>query len=256
MNSMIEDRSSLAADLPSELLRYLAAHPALPGERTPAIHDLAHQLSISPNKLREQLEVARALGLVEVRPKTGIRRLEYSFRASLRTSLRYALALDPGYFEQIGELRNHIEVAFWHQAVRLLEPDDTQHLMRLVESAWRRLRGEPVQIPHAEHRDLHLSIYARLQNDFVRGILESYWDAYEAVGLNVYNDYVYLQRVWTYHERMVTAIIAGDYDAGYHVLVEHAGLLQDRPELDRLRDHDHQGDSLDGRGPLEGRSAA
>ncbi len=230
------DRAEVA--MSSELLQYLAARAGEPDDRAPAIQDLARSLAISPGKLREQLEVARELGLVEVRPKTGIRRRSYSFSSSLRTSIRYALAVDPGYFEQIGELRNHLEVAYWHQAVRLLQPEDKQGLEALVASAWRKLRGQPVQIPHAEHRQLHSLIYSRLTNEFVRGILEIYWDAYEAVGLNVYADYAYLEMVWGFHERMVRSILENDLDAGYQVLIEHAGLLSDRPELGRLRDRD------------------
>lgn len=228
--------------LASELLRYLAVHAGEPDDRTPAIHELARLLAISPGKLREQLEVARELGLVDVRPKTGIRRRTYSFGSSLHTSIRYALAVDPGYFEQIGELRNHLEVAYWHQAVRLLLPEDKLYLQALIDGAWRKLRGQPVQIPHAEHRELHLRIYARVPNEFVRGILEAYWDAYEAVGLNVYADYAYLQKVWGFHERMVKAIVEGNYDGGYQVLIEHAGLLLDRPELGRLHERDGQVD--------------
>jgi DNA-binding FadR family transcriptional regulator len=213
-------------------LRYLVEQPA---GRMPAILDLARELDISPNKLREQLEVARTLGLVEVRPKTGIRRLPYSFGAAIRASVRYALALDPAYFQQIGEVRNHIEVSFWHQAVRLLTADDRRHLQALVDRAWKKLRGSPVQIPHPEHRDLHLTIYSHIANEFVRGLLEAYWDAYETVGLAIYTDYAYLEMVWTYHQRIVEAIACNDYTSGYELLVEHAGLLYVRPEMDKLR---------------------
>lgn len=223
-----------------EVLRYLAEHAREPAERMPPIQELARDMAVSPAKLREQLEVARALGLVEMRPKTGIRRLEYSFRSTLRTSLRYALAVNPAFFGQIGELRNQMEVAFWHRSVALLRPEDKQYLQQLVDRAWQKLRGTPVQIPHAEHRELHLTVYSRLDNEFVRGLLEAYWDAYEAVGLNVYNDLAYLQMVWTYHEKMVQAIVDNDPDSGYRVLVEHAGLLQDRPELDQLREKVHR----------------
>jgi len=223
-----------------ELLRYLSESPAAEGDRLPAIQDLACELAISPAKLREQLEVAKALGLVDVRPKTGIRRKDFSFRSSLRVSLRYALAVDPASFEQLGEVRNQIEVAFWYPAVRLLHEQDKRHLQELVDQAWTKLRGTPPRIPHHEHRELHLTIYSRLQNAFVRGLLESYWDAYEAVGLNVYTELSYLQMVWTYHENMVRAITAGDFDTGYRVIVEHAGLLQDRVELDRFREAVHR----------------
>jgi DNA-binding FadR family transcriptional regulator len=218
-------------DLDSELLNYMAFRGPQPGERLPSIRDLASELGISTGKLREQLEVARSLGLVEVRPKTGTRVLDYSFVDSLKTGLLYRLARDPDAFEAFGELRNHVEAAFWHEAVSRLTPEDRVELGQLIGLAWEKLRGRPIQIPHQEHRQLHLVIFRRLENEFVRGLLEAYWEAYEAVGLNVYNDYRYLEEVWQYHEAMVKAIDAGDFAAGYRALVEHAGLLSRRPEM-------------------------
>jgi len=63
---------------------------------------------------------------------------------------------------------------------------------------------------------------------FVSGILEAYWEAYEAVGLSLYSDYQYLREVWTYHEAIVNAIIAGDWDQGHRLLAEHTALLRYR----------------------------
>lgn len=223
----------MADRLPSEFLRYLASNAGHAGERLPSIPDLADQLGISIGKLREQLEVARTLGMVEVRPKTGIRTAEYSFTSGLRTSLMFALAIDPNYFEHYGVLRNHVEACFWHEAVALLTPEDIDYLQQLVDTAWEKLRGEPIQIPHAEHRELHLRIFTRLENPFVLGLLEAYWEGYEAVGLSVYADYAYLCEVWNYHQRMVQAIADGEYEAGYQALVEHTGLLQKLSELAR-----------------------
>ena len=71
-------------------------------------------------------------------------------------------------------------------------------------------------------------IFAGLNNSFVSGVLEAYWDVYEAFGLNMYADLDYLRRVWGYHERMVDAIEAGDIEASRRLLVEHMNLLSDR----------------------------
>lgn len=220
----------MAIELNSDLLEHLADLGCQEGERLPSIPDLANELGISTGKLREQLEVARTMGLVEVRPKTGMRTHAYDFSPGLQTNLLFAIALDPDLFESYGVLRKNVEASFWHEAVAALEPDDIEELQRLVDRAWKKLRGQPIQIPHDEHRQLHLKIFSRLDNPFVLGILESYWVAYEAVGLDLYTDYSYLERVWQYHERMVQAIVGGDVDAGYRALVEHTGLIHKRPE--------------------------
>ena len=220
--------NSLQDNLDSDLLRYILSKGCQPGDRLPSLEDLSTELKISTGKLREQLEVARALGLVEVRPRTGIRIAEYDFSIAVQLSLLYALALDPGQFQSFGQLRNGIEAAFWHQAVARLTPADHADLRALIAAAWAKLNGQPIQIPHDEHRRLHLTIFKHLNNIFVKGLLEAYWEAYEAVGLNVYSDYQYLREVWTYHEGIVNAIIAGDPDEGHRLLLLHSALLRHR----------------------------
>jgi DNA-binding FadR family transcriptional regulator len=220
-------RERISPDI-SEFLRYLAAHDEAESG-LPTLNELSRELGIGVAALREQLEVARALGLVEVKPRMGTRRREYSFTPAIRQSLGYALALNNQNFRKYAELRNHVESAFWYQAVQTLTEEDKHELQNLVARAWEKLRGAPIQVPHEEHRQLHLKIYGRLMNPFVTGILEAYWDAYEAVGLNVFaGGYEYLQEVWQYHQQMVEAICNGNFEAGYEALVAHTDLLYHR----------------------------
>jgi DNA-binding FadR family transcriptional regulator len=213
----------------SEFMRYLATHHEVE-DGLPSLKDLSVELRVSLASLREQLEVARALGLVEVRPRLGTRRRSYSFTPAVRQSLSYALALNDTHFHKFAELRRHVESAFWFEAVEKLTGDDQRELQSLVARAWEKLHGTPIQVPHEEHRNLHLLIYRRLENPFVTGILEAYWEAYEAVGLNVFaGGYDYLQEVWQYHQKMVNAICDGDYKSGYEALVAHTDLLYQRP---------------------------
>lgn len=214
----------------SPFLSYLAsAQIEEQEERLPALNELSKELGVGLSVLREQLEVARALGLVEVRPRTGIRRLPYSFFPAVQQSLSYAIRRSPLAFEAFADLRNHLEACYWDEAVRKLLPEDKMELQALMRRAWSKLSSPMVQIPHEDHRNLHLIIYRRLENPYVIGILEAYWDAYEAIGLNVYTDLSYLQDVWRYHERMVNAICSGNFSDGLQALIEHKDLLFHRP---------------------------
>ncbi|HSF81452.1 MAG TPA: FCD domain-containing protein [Anaerolineales bacterium] len=226
------------AYLTSEFLQYLVTTSQREDDqsRLPALNELSTELGISVARLREQLEVARALGLVEVRPRTGIRCLPYSFLPAVRLSLAFAMEIDRTHFDEFSELRNHIEATFWYEAVSKLMPEDLDELKNLMKSAWDKLHSPQVKIPHDEHRRLHLGIFKRLNNLFVSGILEAYWEAYEAVGLNVYADYNYLEQVWHYHQKMVNAICAGDLQAGYRALVEHKDLLYHRPVATMMKE--------------------
>jgi DNA-binding FadR family transcriptional regulator len=215
-------------DNQSEFMRYLAAYPQA-GEKFPALTSLSDELGVSVASLREQLEVARALGLVEVKPRTGIRRLPYTFLPAVRRSLDYAMSLEGSNFQLFADLRKHVESAYWHEAVTKLTDEDKTRLQSLMEKAWAKLDGQPVQIPHDEHKQLHIIIFCRLENPFVSGILEAYWEAYEAIGLNVFTDYNYLREVWGYHQKMVDSICSGNYELGFEALTEHTDLLDHRP---------------------------
>lgn len=227
-----------------EFLDYLVAfqkkHMEGNGEERvnlPSLSEISKALEISVPLLREQLEVAKALGFVEVRPRTGIRSLPYSFEPAVRESLAFAVTTNWDHFIAYSDLRNHIEEIYWEEAIRKLTPKDHMQLQYLVDQAWDKLKGQPVHIPYQEHRQLHLLIYDRLGNPFVQGLLEAFWDAYESIGLNLYSDIDYLQQIWRYHQEMVAAIINSDVNAGFNALVQHRDLLFHRPTLTKTKNH-------------------
>ncbi len=207
-------------------MRHIVNEKLQPGDRLSKLDELSDTLGISTGKLREQLEVARSLGLVEVKPRVGIHLAEYEFLPAVRFSLLYALTVDPALFEDFSRLRDNIEFGFFREAVALLHEEDHNRLKSLVAQAWAKLNGQPIHIPHREHRDLHMTFYHRLNNPFVLGLLEAYWEAYEAVGYTMLSEYDYLCRVWTYHENIIKAIFENDIEQAYILLVEHTQLRQ------------------------------
>jgi DNA-binding FadR family transcriptional regulator len=218
----------ILSQIDSDLLRHVLTEGYQPGDRLPSLNDLSDEIGVSVGKLREQLEVVRMLGLVEASPRRGITRTEYAFQPAVRLSLLTAMALDDHAFDQFSSLRGHLEIAYWDEAVMLLTTEDKEHLRQLVAAAKVMLNQPRIQIPFREHREFHLSIFKRLENPFVVGLLEAYWDAYEAVELNTYADYPYLQEVWAYHERIAEAICAGDIEGSKQLLIEHMQLLSRR----------------------------
>jgi len=208
-----------------EFLCYLLTEASEAGDRLPSLSQLSVELGISVGKLREQMEIARTLGLVEASPRRGIVRTPYRFTPPVRLSLLTALSIDRHYFDAFSSLRIHLEIAYWHEAVVLLTDEDKCYLHTLIQKARNKLNQPRIQIPYPEHRELHMTIFGRLRNPFVLGLLEAYWDGYEAVELNTYADYRYLQEVWAYHERIVEAIEQGDYVLGRTLLMEHMQLL-------------------------------
>lgn len=214
----------------SDILRYILENGYRPGDALPTIQEISQALDISVAKARESLEIARMMGVVEIKPGRGTRVAQYRLAPSMTLSALYAIRHEEAHFEQLRAVRKALEIQFWEEAVAQLTPADIETLRTLVQQAELLLAATPIQVPAREHRAFHLTIYTRLENPFVTGILESFWDVYEAVGLNHYRELAYHQRVWQYHSWMVDAIAAGEVERGRQLLIEHMNLLSARRE--------------------------
>jgi len=71
-------------------------------------------------------------------------------------------------------------------------------------------------------------IYKRLNNVFLNGLLECYWDTYEMVGLNIYSDLAYLESVWDYHEGIGKCLVEKQIDKAYQMMIDHIKLIAKR----------------------------
>jgi len=218
-------------------LKYLSSRKDEDGFRLPSLSELSKTTQTSISSLREQLEVARAFGFVEVRPKTGIRKNKYRFAPAVAASLAYSIEETPAIFDLYADLRKHIEAAYFEEAASLLTEEDINGLMRLVEVAKIKLASVPIEIPYVEHRELHLLMYSRLNNPFVTGLLEAYWQIYEDVGLSRYTELSYHQRVWNYHEKIVDSILLGEFSNSKKALLEHMILIEQRPKSQPTKIH-------------------
>lgn len=216
--------------LDSAILDYIVRHHLLPGDRLPTIPELSLELGMSVSKVREELAIARALGLVQIKPRTGTQVQEFTFAPAATLGVIYALGLSRAHFHHFARLRANLELSFWHEAVAQLTPQDIAELRGLIAAARLKLHHVPIEVPFNEHRRLHLTLFRHLDNPFVQGILEAYWAAYEAFGLALYAELSYHHEVWDYHERMVECVARGDFDAGHQALREHMQLLRYQPD--------------------------
>lgn len=212
----------------SELLSYLATLSDEDDQRIPPLNILSKQLGISVATLREQLTEARSLGIVEVKPKAGIRKLPYDFSAALKPGLHYAILGGCLSYEQFSDLRKHLEIAYFIEAAQTLDTRTIDRLDQLVKEAQLIIQRNPGMVPAKEHREFHTLIYKHLENQYLDGILDAFWEVYHLSGMEVYPDYTYVERVWQYHERIVDQLRNRNYASGLSLLIEHMDLLNQR----------------------------
>ncbi len=195
-------------------------------EPIPSISELSSQLGISTASVREQLEVPKELGFIEVRTRTGIQKHDFCLTRPLSLSMSYGLRVDPELFQEYASLRRQLEIAYWYEACSLLEKSQIEELRSLEEKANWKINQNPVVIPTPEHRNFHLTIYRPLNNRVLNSVLETYWDLYETSRIQYYRNQEYLESVWNYHRQMLDAIVSKAYEKGFEALVTHFELIK------------------------------
>jgi DNA-binding FadR family transcriptional regulator len=215
----------------SDLLDYLA-EANRNGTPIPTIAELSEELGMSITSLREQLEVARRLGFVTIKPKTGIQPCGFSLAPALRLSLQYGTRVQPELFEAFRDLRKHIEASYWFKAAPLLTSAEVSTLGDIVRKAQSKIKKQPIESPEKEHRAFHLAIFQHLENPVVKSLLETYWDLNAGNERNYYIDQNYLEIVWNYHQRIVEALAARDFERGHQALLAHMDLVMQRKKAE------------------------
>jgi len=212
----------------SEFIDYLVTHERHGSKRLPPLSQISEETHLGVGKLREQMAVAKALGLIDVAPRRGIEALNYDFLPAVRASLEAGMALDESCFLEFADLRMSLESSFWVNAVASMTDADLQRLAQLCREAHAKLNGTPVEIPRAEHREFHLTVFRNLDNPFVLALLTAYWDVYQTVAPKYYEELAHLQEIWVYHQTIVDALQAGDIPRSLEQHIKHMQLLEVR----------------------------
>src|SRR6266567_958567 len=76
-----------------EIKSYILKHRLVPGDAIPTEHELAQQLDISRNSVREAVKSLEALGILESRAGSGLYVRSFSFD-SILNNLPYGLLFD------------------------------------------------------------------------------------------------------------------------------------------------------------------
>lgn len=209
----------------SDLLVYLSDKASMGEVQIPSLPILSKKLKISVASLREQLEVARIMGFVEVKPRTGIRILPFDFTPTMLISALYAIKVNDNYFDYYRDFRNHLEAAYFLETVGKLTKNEIGRLEVIVRNAEDKINSNPPRLPHPEHREFHALIFTKVDNPFIKSVFNVYWEIYEYLGYAIINDVDYLNRVWHYHHMVLDEIKNNNFNHAFALFLEHKELI-------------------------------
>ncbi len=113
------------------LRQYILENHLHPGDRLPSEMELAAQLNVSRNPIREAIKGLEALGLVEVRVGLGVFVRAASIDDIL-TNVAYSLAVDGRSVAELYEIRQRLELSYAREAVKQLTDETLAQIEQQV----------------------------------------------------------------------------------------------------------------------------
>lgn len=206
---------------------YILDNALQPGDPMLPETELAKQLGVSRNSVREAVKSLEGMGILEARRGSGLYVREFSWDPLL-DNLAYDLMQDIRSLAELLEIREVLEAGLLNEAIRELTDDQRRDLQALVESMKARAtRGEN---PFEEDRAFHNTMFRELNNITLLRLLDIFWLALRRASERADLDgHDYLD-TYRSHRYLLDTLVAGDVEAAQNALREHYRVIRDRLE--------------------------
>ena len=169
-------RSATLFHLTQESIKnYILENGLRPGDPLPPETQLARQLGISRNSVREAVKALESLGILETRPGSGLFVCDFSFEPLL-DNLAYGMMSDLQELADLLEVRRVLETGMIVSAMEGLADGRIDALVRLTGEM--RLLAEQGAISPAADRKFHNTLFAHMGNKALLKVLDVFWLAF------------------------------------------------------------------------------
>lgn len=165
-------RTPLLYRIQEEIKGYIIRHSLKPGDSLPSEGELAQQLNISRNSVREAVKSLEVLGIVESRPGSGLFVRDFSFD-SIINNLPYGLLFDLKSVRDVLEVRAHLEYGMVERVVQEVTPEQPEVLRAILG----RMRSEAAAGRYSadDDRAFHEALYVNVDNPILLKVLDIFW---------------------------------------------------------------------------------
>jgi DNA-binding FadR family transcriptional regulator len=194
------------------------------GDPLPPETELARQLGVSRNSVREAVKAMESLGILETRRGSGLFVRAFSFDPLLE-NLLYGLLFDLRELAELLEIRRVLETGLVGSAVRALHPAAVESLGIVVTAmAERAMRGESFA---DEDRRFHQVLFESLGNQTLLKLLDVFWLTYREASRHTDMHSPDPIQTAQDHAAIYDAVAAGDADEARAALDRHyAGITR------------------------------
>jgi DNA-binding FadR family transcriptional regulator len=206
--------------------RYILDHGLGPNDALPSEGQLAEELGISRNSVREAIKALEALGTIETRHGVGVFVRAFSFDPIL-DNLAYGIQAGNGSILELLEVRRQLEGAFVEVAAATVTPAQLRVLRSCLDRMGSRAAlGEPIT---DEDRFFHRTLYSGLGNQLLLRLLEVFWEAYVRLRASLpgvpAGDAI---QTWEEHMAILEALERRDGPAARRAMLESFTMIEAR----------------------------
>ena len=182
-----------------------------PGDPLPSEAELAHQLGVGRNSLREAVKALQTLGIIEIRHGHGmfVGKLSLDNLAEgLAMRILVEFQRDLRTVREMLELRDLLESAMVMRLAGHLTPEQQAELeAHVTEMEERAMRGESIA---TADRAFHEALHRPLNNTLILQLLNVFWDVFLAIEDQLPPRPIPLTETAAHHRRILDLLIAGD----------------------------------------------
>ncbi len=224
----LEHRSPLYEILQQKIKNYIIQNSLKPGDRLPPETELAQQLGVSRNSVREAVKALEMLDIVETRSGAGLFVGEFSFDALL-DNFGYGIMFNLTELADILEVRFHVEYGMIPRAVEAVTPEQIKRLRDIVEQMYVAAKNDNYSAKN--DRLFHQTLWENVDNRVVGKILDVFWGIlYQARKQTPVPDPGDLMQTYERHLKIVEALEKQDVKALQRSMVFHYGGIRKRLE--------------------------
>lgn len=186
---------------------YIVDNNMQPGDMLPPENELARQLGVSRNSVREAVRSLESLGVVETRRGSGLYVRDFSLEPILE-NLPYRLLTDLRELSDLLQVRRVLETGMIETAMEAMSAEQKQRLADVVEAM--RLHADKGETFAPEDREFHGLLFDHLDNTILTRLLDIFWQTFNRASrlIPIWD----ADPVWTYqaHKAILDAIVAND----------------------------------------------
>jgi DNA-binding FadR family transcriptional regulator len=155
-----------------EIKAFILRNNLKPGDSLPPEAELARQLGISRNSLREAVKALESLGVLDARAGVGLFVRGFSFDPLLE-NLAYGLRIGSKDLRDIFEIRYHLEYSMAERAIQSVTPEQIAHLRAILERM--HSAAQAGRYSAEDDRAFHQALWENVDNTILSKLLDIFW---------------------------------------------------------------------------------